>query len=103
MKSSDGSYNQFDRCPSPDVQSLGSRDQRKLPIVNSNTSGSSPCWASSGMPHSNRSGPIGENQRKPKPTDLRMPLMSESGSRKHGSNLIEIDEFLRWSPEQYRS
>jgi hypothetical protein len=35
-----------------------------LPIVNSNTSGSSPTCASSGIPHSNRSGPIGEIQLK---------------------------------------
>jgi hypothetical protein len=52
------------------------------------------------MPHSNRSGPIGENHRNPKPTDLRSPVVNESNARKHGSNLIEIDEFLRCSPEQ---
>src|SRR5215467_12759229 len=75
-------------------------DYRKFPIVNSKTSGSSLGWASSGMPHSNRSGPIGENQRNPKPTDLRRPSVSDSSGRKHGSNLIDTAAFLRCSPEQ---
>src|SRR5512140_2211612 len=60
-------------------------DQKKLPMVISKTIESSPGRRPSGMPHSKRSGPIGENQRKPKPTDVRrfekMPPMSDV----HGS------------------
>src|SRR5213078_2288614 len=84
----------------PGPPSGGREIYRKFPIVNSNTSGSSLGWASSGIPHSKRSGPIGENHRKPKPTDLRRPEVSDSSGRKHGSNLIETTEFLRCSPEQ---
>ena len=56
-----------------------------------------------GCPTRSAAGRCGENQRKPKPTLLRRPEVSDSAARKHGSNLIEIEEFLRWRPEQYRS
>src|SRR4051812_17789409 len=42
-------------------------DQKKFPIVNSKTIGCSPGRVLNGMPHSKRSGPIGENQRNPNP------------------------------------
>jgi len=40
-------------------------------MVNSKTMFSSPGCRMSGMPHSKRSGPMGENHRKPKPKEVR--------------------------------
>src|SRR5579859_5169976 len=45
--------------------------QKKLPIVNSKSIGFSYDSFESGKPHSKRRGPSGENQRTPKPVEVR--------------------------------
>ena len=47
------------------------RHQKKLPMVNSKSQWFSYGSGISGKPHSNRSGPSGENHRMPKPVEVR--------------------------------
>ena len=61
------------------------RDQKLFPMVNSNTDESSSARGASGKPHSKRSGPTGEFQRKPKPRLVR---------RSKGSNVSSLPEVV---------
>src|SRR5690242_12487817 len=68
-------------------------DQSSLPIVNSKMYGSSPGNGLYGKPHSKRRGPIGENQRKPKP---QLARNVESGNTlRHGSTEMSAFAGLR--------
>ncbi len=61
----------------------GGPGQKKLPMVNSKSLWFSNGSGASGKPHSNRSGPSGENQRIPKPVEVRRnPRLS--GNEKQG-------------------
>ena len=63
--------------------------QKKLPIVNSKSLWFSYGSGASGKPHSKRSGPSGENQRMPKPVDVR--------TRPRLSGNAEARAARRWS------
>src|SRR5207302_3573620 len=89
--------------------------QKKFPMVNSKTMLSSPTCLLSGMPHSNRNGPMGENQRKPKPTEVRRlpstprkrspsePRSAMHGSTGPGSEPPSPVESVRWSTGHHLS